>query len=801
LGSPASPWRRLAHRAAASARAASGHGRRGVALALLVVVLGAVLVGGLLRVRVDTSINAFLPASDPSMVGLEEKSTEFGGDPIIVLLRSPQPRQLISDTDQLHRLLGLEGALAKLPDVATVYGPATVLNQLAGAAQDFLASIGQQRDAVRQAAEQAALSRGAAPDAVAAAGQAAVDQVNQRYAPLIVQGLPVGLPTLNNARFGPAVIYGPDGLAKPKWRFIVPASDTVAVLVRPRQDMDQDSTRRLLDAIRTQVAGAGLDTSTVTISGAPTIVEQLGEEVAHEAPLIGLLVLLVLVLRFVLFPGPGGRWRRLLPLGYALLGGATLLSITGWLGYPLSMEAVVLLPLLLGVGSSFPLYLTVVPDRRTVLVMSAASAAAFLALTLSPLPFVRDLGLTLAGGVVITVAVTLLLHRRRGRPGEPEPAGPSWTATPAAWLPARWRARTRVDPARPPRRGRGAAPRGAVAVLVIAAATLGWVVLPRIGVSANPIDLARGLPALADAQTVEATLGASGELTVRLTGPDVLSPAALSWAAGADSALAHRFGERLPPVVSVSSLFDFLGAHPTEGQIRDAAHRVPDYLTSSVVRPDRQEALLVYGIKLQDLAAQQRLLRDVTATLPPPPPGYHADLVGLPVAAARGYQLLSGDRYLANLAGIVLAGLVLGAGLRTRWDTLRAVAAGLLATGWGLGLMWVLGIPFSPLTLALGSLISVTGCEFVVLLAAARRHSHRWLRASLVLACATSALGYLAVVPSRLWLIREFGLVLAAAVILSYLAARLVIWLAPPPAPRAPHWQEDPPEPLMKVNA
>lgn len=144
------------------------------------------------------------------------------------------------------------------------------------------------------------------------------------------------------------------------------------------------------------------------------------------------------------------------------------------------------------------------------------------------------------------------------------------------------------------------------------------------------------------------------------------------------------------------------------------------------------------------------------------------------------------DRYLANLGGIVAAGAVLALFLRRRWDAARAVFAALLATGWGLGAVWLLDLRLTPLTMALGSLVSVTACEFVVLLAEARRAAQAWLWSSVVVACLTSVLGYLALVASRLWMVREFGLVLSVAVVLSYLAARLVIWQIPPAGPGAP---------------
>jgi hypothetical protein len=780
--------------------------RRGLAVAALAVLLGVGLVGGLARVRVDTGTESFLPAGDPTLTALEQKARDFGGDPVIVLLRWPTAHQFVTERDQLMGLLKTEGELAKLPDVATVYGPATVLNQLAGAAQNFLAQIAGRRDGLRAMAEQGARQAGKPAAEVAAAGDAAVAQFDLRYASLIVRGLPVGLPTLSNPRFGENVIFGADGQAKPEWRFIVPAPDAVAVLVRPRQDLDQAGTGRLVTAIRSTVAGAGLETTSVTVSGVPAVTAQLTEEVRAEGPLLGGLVAVVVLLRFLLVPSPGSvSWRssrrrwladRLRPLLASVLGSAATLALFGWAGYPLSFAAVLLLPLLLGIGSSFPLYLATVPNRRRVLVMSGGSAVAFLALALSPLPFVRDLGFALAAGIVLTIGAAVLIGI--GRPSAvgsdavgsdaagsgvagPDAAGPGVVGSESVSASAAGDP-VPAEPSVAPGAGLSRSPVVRVGVLVVAAgvAVLGWAVLPRLSVQANPVDLANGLPALADARSVEAVLGASGEIGIELTGPDVVSPAALAWARAAQATLTDRHGDELRPVVSVPGLLGFLGPAPTPEQIRAALELLPPYLSASVVRPDHQVAVLVYGVRLQDLGAQLRMLADVRADLPPPPPGYRTDVVGLPVAAARGYQLLLDDRYPANLAGILAAGLVLALGLRRRGDAVRAVLAAAAATGWGLAALWLLGVPLSPLTLALGSLVTVTGCEFVVLLSEARRRAHGWLHRGVVYACVTSVLGYLVLVASKLWLVREFGLVLAGAVLLSYLAARLVGWLAPP---------------------
>jgi hypothetical protein len=154
-----------------------------------------------------------------------------------------------------------------------------------------------------------------------------------------------------------------------------------------------------------------------------------------------------------------------------------------------------------------------------------------------------------------------------------------------------------------------------------------------------------------------------------------------------------------------------------------------------------------------------------------------ADLVGLPVAAARGFDLVSQGRYLTNLAGIVAAGLVLLIGLSWRRVAGMAVLAAVLATGWGLAGTWLLGVPLNPLSVALGSLTTATACEFTVLLSYARRRGTGTLGRTVSVAALAALLGYLALTASQLSVIRNFGLLLAFSVGLSLLAAQLVVHL------------------------
>jgi hypothetical protein len=108
------------------------------------------------------------------------------------------------------------------------------------------------------------------------------------------------------------------------------------------------------------------------------------------------------------------------------------------------------------------------------------------------------------------------------------------------------------------------------------------------------------------------------------------------------------------------------------------------------------------------------------------------------------------------------------------------VIAAVLATGWGLAGAWLVGVPLSPLSVALGCLTTATACEFTVILGYATASRRHQVRRTVTVAGLAAALGYLALTVSSLSILVKFGLLLAITVGLSLLAATLVVRLLPP---------------------
>ena len=268
--------------------ASAGNRRR---LAILGVVVGLVLtVLGLTRVSIDAGVDSFVGPDDPTLAATNRVAESFGGDPIVVLLESEKPRTLLANAN-LSAMLRLEGGLAGLDNVATVYGPTTVLNQIAGQAQDFLAELVGMRDGLRRKAEQEAQESGAGPAGVKAAGDEAAAAFDERYLPLMTKGLPGGLPTLRNEKFVTNVVYNAEGDPRPQWDFVVPNANAVAILVRPNAGLRQAEVETLVSEVERAVAKREVKDATVTISGVPAVVATLGERIQRDVLVLGVLAL------------------------------------------------------------------------------------------------------------------------------------------------------------------------------------------------------------------------------------------------------------------------------------------------------------------------------------------------------------------------------------------------------------------------------------------------------------------------------------------------------------------------------
>jgi len=721
------------------------------------------------------------------------------------------------------------GQLAKARTVKVVFGPGTFINEAAEQIDEQLSTQTKQAEAEAKQAEEvvrkAALARGESAEAAEKLAEQASSITLARFKEgLATLALQYGLtarPSLDDPSFVSALVFDSDkpaGTPKARFAYLFPSREAALISVRLKAGLSEGERTRTIALIREAVAMKQWRLQhgeTYLVTGEPVIVADLTGAITHSIELLLVAVMLVMALTLsLIFRGRP----RLLPLGVALLATALTFGALSVVGASLTVAQVAVLPVLVGLAVDYAIQFqsrveealqedTPPGDVRVAVRRAAsagspaiatagiASAGAMLVLGLSPVPMVRGFGLLLAVGVVIaflcalTVGSAALVLTERRAPGR------RWaldTGLGAAWRGAREllldnpvnRLVLTVALVKAPRRPE----RILCAGLVLA--VLGWGLDTQTQVQTNIEKLVpQNLQSLQNLSALERATGVGGQLDLLVGAKDLTKPATIEWMSSYESAMLKRFGysstrgcgqARLCPAFSLPDLFAGTATTAkapklTQADVQGLLDAIPPYFSQDVITPDRHTATLAFGIRLMSLAEQQQLIEAMRASLHPPA-GVSAQLVGLPVLAARsGTQVASPWRRLETLLiGLAVVALVLL--IAFRGDRRRALVPLVpiaLATGWSALVLFAVRVPLNPMSVTLGALVIAISTEFSVLLSEryrqerlrgrdaieALRRTYARTGAAVAASGVTAIAGFGVLVLSDIRMLRDFGLV------------------------------------------
>jgi len=631
----------------------------------------------------------------------------------------------------------------------------------------------------------------------------------------------------------------PAGTPKQRFAYLFPSRNAALVSVRMRAGLSESQRTRTIGLIRSAVAMPQWrlqNGETYLVTGEPVIVSDLTDSITQSIELLLVAVLLVMAATLgLVFTGRP----RLLPLAVALLAAALTFGALSLAGASLTMASIAVLPVLVGLAVDYAIqFQSRVQEESerggrvrgeavgraaalgapTIATAGAASAGAMLVLALSPVPMVRGFGLLLVAGVVLAFLCALTagaavltlgggerVHTHAGRVrvlvGGRELI--------AARVSAAWRGAGELLRESPLTRliSRaalvGAVRRpGRVLGVGLALAALGWGLDTQTKVETDITKLVpQKLGSLEGLNALERTTGVGGEIDLMVRGKSLTTPATIEWMSSYESTVLKRFGysarrgcgaARLCPAFSLPDLFSEQStatpqigsakspkpakrAKLTQAQISGVLDAIPPYFSQGVIAPDGHVATLAFGIRLMGLQQQQQLIDQMRASLHPPR-GVSAQLVGLPVLAAKSAaQVASPWRRVATLlASLAVVALVLllafRGDLRRTFVPLVPIA---LASGWSALILFVVRVPLNPMSVTLGALVIAISTEFSVLLSErhrqerlagydtieALRRSYRRTGAAVAASGVTAIVGFGVLALSDIRMLRDFGLV------------------------------------------
>jgi uncharacterized protein len=801
------------------------HARAVLVVAGLVAIAAAVAAT---QVDTDAGLGTLVGTGDPTYEATQRVRSEFGEEPVVVLVKESLPKLLLGK--DLIRLTHLEGCLsgkvpkgaealpgaceeiARVKPVSFLAGPATFLNE-----------------AVVQIDEQLERMSKRIP---AARFREFLLEVATKY------GI-TSAPTITNQEFVSTVVFDlakARGTPKARLAYLFPNSHAAQIVIRLRPGLSEAERHRAIGLIKEAVAettprkaceedgkaqpcfalsGGG----EYVVTGAPVVVDAVAR--ALKNALLILFGVAIVVMALVLLLAFRSRM-RLLPLALALASAAIVFGLLDLVGGSLTMASIAVLPILIGLAVDYAIQFQARLDEAqavgltgseaartaanlsgpTIATACLATAAGFLVLLLSPTPMVRGFGVLLVGGVLLAFVLVMTAGfaamsmrpsggwRRRG--DHPEEA--SATGGMVGPYGDRTRPPERLLSKRRPERflqslvSFSIARPWAVLSISIALALVGWGVGTQISTVGEVRQLApQGLGAVKDLNTFEAATGTTGSMEVLIEAPDLTSPKTIEWMAAFKRRVLKENELTAGPALS-----DFLTrgeGKVTKSGIEATLEALSSYSLQQVAPLDPKTgkvghiALMSFGIRSQTLAEQQRLIDSVRSAVGDPPAGVQVRLAGLPVIAAEAASELSASRYWLTLAGLGAVALVLLALLRSFRRALVPLLPTVLATGWASLLIWLTGIPLNPMSAALGALTIAIATEFAVILsgrfeqerttgldtAAALRRAYARTGAAVLASGLTAIAGFAVLVASDIQMLRDFGAVtvidLAAALL------------------------------------
>ncbi|HYZ54831.1 MAG TPA: MMPL family transporter [Streptosporangiaceae bacterium] len=781
--------------------------RQPLTLLLVAVLITAGLGFAATRLQTDASASLLMDTNSAAYQDQAQFASLFGADPVVVLAEPAKGQQLLTPNHMVG-LAQLEGEVARLHGVSRVYGPGTLVNTFATlVTQRALQLCTAEGQKAQQQAEAAAKAKKESATAQQKAGSNAFDAAVKACAQDLAAKYPsLSLPALNNPAFYNQLLLEPNGSVRPFWRAVLPSPSSALLTIRMGQNASLGDVTTVERTVEQAHLGVKQQTVTAqtgqqakvptmagnltglhfTTSGTPVLMASLAGSVRGSlkfllpAALLAMLVLTLLVLRVPF---------RLLAVLLAALAGVWTAGAAAVAHLPLTPATLAVLPVVLGLATDYVLQSVnrlveeegTPADRlrrmaRAILpatgTAAAATAAGVLAFSVSSVPLVRQFGLFLALGVVMswlaTVVVGLPLLSVLVRRARPRPLRvPSWD-----WL---------ARPVRLP---------ALLLLPVILAGLAGWAALSLTRIQTNPTRL---LPqesaAVADAHTVAGKVGYAGELDLVLTGPDVTRPDVVAWLGAVEQQLNGN------SLHSVNGLPDFLltfnyGKPPGQQEARSIIARLPRYFTQSVVSADDHTALVTFGqTTVASLSQDTKLIDRIDRVTAHPPRGFRAYPAGLSVIAASALHALLHDQVLLNVLALAVVLAVLLAAFRRPRQALLAVLPATVAAGWATGAEYLFGIETTPITILLSGVVVAFATEFSVLWLSRYRAERtqgaeprdaaevasRRIGPAIVAAALALIAGFAALALSPVPMVRGFGIWCAADLALAALAVLLVL--------------------------
>ncbi|MBT8507376.1 hydrogenase expression protein HypA [Methanomicrobiaceae archaeon CYW5] len=469
----------------------------------------------------------------------------------------------------------------------------------------------------------------------------------------------------------------------------------------------------------------------VTVGGSPAFEKEMQEEINESMAVLILAAMILMVIAVgLLFSHVKYRF---LPVATVFLGLVTTFGIMGITGIPLGMTVIGAFPVLIGVGIDYAiqfhsrieeeterrplqeaLSVTITNAGPSVMAAMIATSIGFLVMLISPLPMVRDFGITCTIGVFACYIAALIVVPTFARlVGYESKSRERSETTDARLFMKRYDAFL----------GRVSVLMANKAVIIVVFFTIFAMAGYQLD-STIPIDtdeetfVPQDMPALNDLKKITRTAGATETLPIDIRGDYVYDPVTLAWIQGFQE---YEVSTR-PEIIDAASIVTLIetynnGVLPTsQTEIDEVLARIPES-EKDRYNHGNMETIIQFTTADIDSRTALTLIGNIRSdiTFVNPPAGITVTATGSTTMFADLINDINDSKNTMTFLGF----LVISAYLLAIYRKILAISPIIpiiMIVGWNSLIMKALGINYTPMTAVLGSMTIGIACEYTILI-------------------------------------------------------------------------------------
>jgi hydrophobe/amphiphile efflux-3 (HAE3) family protein len=696
---------------------------------IVVLLLCGAAIPGATMLEPETGFAAFIDPDSEIAQDNTRYEAQFGGEPISVMLEGSLDD--IFSTANLAVLARFEQQFSADERYRSIIGPLTVLEAAIGEAeqqrQEFQQQLASAQEGAAAQARAAAAAMGLSEEEQEQAAQQAAAAVLAEFQPQIEQMQLIGEPSLDNPLFVAAVLYDSEGQVSSAMEPFIPDDRHALILVTPQGNLSDDEALQVAADIENFFSVNLLNGVEVKVIAASKLVNAISTSLGGSILILLVLALLVMILVLtVLFRV---RW-RLLSLFMVGIGAIWTFGLLGYASVPLTMASMAVLPILIGLGIDYSIqfqnrYNEELLTSRTVgdaLVSSLsrmfpsvgiallATIIGFITLYISEVPMIRQFGMALAVGIVLSFLVAIFMLHSIIYLGD--------RRKPVASL------------KKESKEAAGRTERVLLRVGRLAINHTLWIFIVAVlyAVGGGVVDhwlpkntdyeylMPQDIEVLQEVREARDITGTGGSLRFMIEADDVTSQEVLNWLEDyEDEALASH-----PELLSVSSPATLVsdaagGLIPPQEVVKAILAATPALYLDQVISADRTMGSASFTIVYLDMEDINELVGVMEAESEPPA-GVDISAVGSIALGSRTMDAVMGKRFTMNMLCLGAVFVVLLLLYRRLSRALFVIIPVGAIIAWSSMDMFLIGIPLNPLTAVLGVLMIGICAEYMVLL-------------------------------------------------------------------------------------